>query len=178
MLPINSTTIAKDILVQSLPLDEELPPVPPQNIKFRPKACESEIIGLYDKIGDVLWTRQFLEAQGYKINTNLSLAKNGYVSSSKQTKHIQAKYFFVHHFHKTGELDLQYCPIEQMWADVLTKPLQGAKFCLMRAFLMNCPLDYSEDHNNDVLPTSTPTLSKTKNIVRPSSLWMNLLTFR
>jgi len=49
-----------------------------------------------------------------------------------------------------------------MWADVLTKPLQGAKFCLMRAFLMNCPLDYSEDHVNDVLPTSTPTLSKTK----------------
>ena len=49
-----------------------------------------------------------------------------------------------------------------MWADVLTKPLQGAKFRLMRAFLMNCPLDYSEDHDNDVLPTSTPTLSKTK----------------
>jgi hypothetical protein len=65
-------------------------------------SCESEIIGLYDKISDVLWTRQFLEAQGYKINTNivyqdnmstLSLAKNGYVSSSKRTKHIKAKYF-------------------------------------------------------------------------------------
>jgi len=174
MLPINSTTIAKDILVQSLPLDEELPPVPPQNIKFRQKAlakARSSVFGLYDKIGDVLWTRQFLEAQGYKINTNivyqdnmstLSLAKNGYVSSSKWTKHIKAKYFFVRLFHKTGDLDLQYCPTEQMWADVLTKPLQGAKFRLMHAFLMNCPLDYSEDHDHDVRPTSTPTLSKTK----------------
>jgi len=94
--------------------------------------------------------------------STLSLAKNGYVSSSKRTKHIKAKYFFVRHYHKTGELDLQYCPTKQMWADVLTKPLQGAKFCLMRAFLMNGPLDYSEDHDNDVLPTSTPTLSKTK----------------
>jgi len=94
--------------------------------------------------------------------STLSLAKNSYVFSSKRTKHIKAKYFFVSHFHKTGELDLQYCPTEQMWADVLIKPLQGAKFCPMRAFLMNCPLDYSEDHGNDVLPTSTPTLSKTK----------------
>jgi hypothetical protein len=102
-------------------------------------SCESEIIGLYEKVGDVLWTRQFLEAQSYKTNTNivyqdnirtLSLAKNVYVSSSKQTKNIKAKYFFIRHFHHTGELDLQYCPTEQMWADVLTKSLQGAKFAL------------------------------------------------
>ncbi len=32
-----------------------------------------------------------------------------------------------------------------MWANILTKPLQGSKFRTMRAFLMNCPLDYSED---------------------------------
>jgi hypothetical protein len=47
---------------------------------------ESEIIGLYDKVGNILWTQQFLEAQGYNIDTNivyqdnmstLSLAKNG-----------------------------------------------------------------------------------------------------
>ena len=132
-------------------------------------SCESEIIGLYDKIGDILWTRQFLEAQGYKIKTNivyqdnmstLSLAKNGYVSSSKRTKHIKAKYFFIRHFHKTGELDLQYCPTEQMWADVLTKPLQGAKFRLMRAFLMNCPIDYYDDP--DLTPTAMPTSNPTK----------------
>jgi len=133
-------------------------------------SCESEIIGLYDKIGDVLWTRQFLEAQGYKIKTNivyqdnmstLSLAKNGYVSSSKCTKHIKAKYFFVRHFHNTGELDLQYCPTETMWADVLTKPLQGAKFRLMRAFLMNCPVNYQDEDPPVSFPTTTPTLGKT-----------------
>ena len=132
-------------------------------------SCESELIGLYDKLGDVLWTRHFLEAHGYEINTNivyqdnmstLSLAKNGYVSSSKRTKHIKAKYFFVRHYHTTGAIDLQYCPTEHMWADVLTKPLQGAKFRLMRAFLMNCPLDYSEV---SVLPPPShpPTLSET-----------------
>ena len=46
-----------------------------------------------------------------------------------------------------------------MWANVLTKPLQGAQFRLMRAFLMNCPIDYSEDP--DITPTSNPTLSAT-----------------
>ena len=74
-------------------------------------------------------------------------------------KHIKAKYFFVCHNHNAGKIDLQYCPTEQMWADVRTKPLQGAKFRLMRAFLMNCPIDYSEDPV--IFPTSNPTLSAT-----------------
>ena len=94
--------------------------------------------------------------------STLSLAKNGYVSSSKRTKHIKAKYFFVRHFHNTGELDLQYCPTEHMWADVLTKPLQGAKFRLMRAFLMNCPVDYQDNPIPSPLPNLTPTISKHK----------------
>jgi hypothetical protein len=33
-----------------------------------------------------------------------------------------------------------------MWADVLTKPLQGQKFRDMQAFLQNCPQDYSYDN--------------------------------
>jgi hypothetical protein len=60
--------------------------------------------------------------------STLLLAKNSYVSSSKRTKHIKAKYFFIRHYHNARELDLQYCPAKQMWADVLTKPLQGSKF--------------------------------------------------
>jgi hypothetical protein len=132
-------------------------------------SCKSEIIGLYDKISDALWTRQFLEAQCYTIKTNiiyqdnmstLSLAKNGYVSSSKRTKHIKAKYFFVCHYNSTGEVDLQYCQTDQMWADILTKPLQGEFFCLMRAFLMNFPIDYYEDPVIST-PTSKPQLTST-----------------
>ena len=145
----NYMTTARDTLVPSLHLAGVPLPVLPPNKKYLPKV--SEIIGLYDKISNVLWTRQFLESQGYKIKTNivyqdnmstLSLAKNGYVSSSKCTKHIKAKYFFVCHYNSTGEVDLQYCPTDQMWADVLTKPLQGKKIRLMRSFLMNCPKDY------------------------------------
>ena len=142
-------------------------------------STESKIIGLYDKVGDILWTRQFLEAQGYIIHTNivyqdnmstLSLAKNGYVSSSKRTKHIKAKYFFIRHFHNSGELELRYCPTESMWADVLSKPLQGAKFRLMRAFLMNCPTDYNEETPSlpIAIPSASPRLAPTPLLIKPS----------
>ena len=77
--------------------------------------------------------------------STLSLAKNGYVSSSKHSKHIKAKCFFVKHYHHLGEITLTYCPTNLMWVDILTKPLQGSAFRNMRAFLMNCPVNYSED---------------------------------
>ncbi len=54
-------------------------------------STDTELIGLHDKSGDILWTQHFLQAQGYKNTSSiiyqdnmstLSLAKNGYVSSS------------------------------------------------------------------------------------------------
>ncbi len=41
-----------------------------------------------------------------------------------------------------------------MWADILTKPLQGQKFRDMRAFLQNCPQDYMDD--TEVTSPMTP----------------------
>ena len=49
-----------------------------------------------------------------------------------------------------------------MWADVLTKALHGAKFCLMHSFLMNRPIDYSENHVITSIPMSLPIESKNK----------------
>ncbi len=40
---------------------------------------------------------------------------------------------------------MQYCPTDVMWADVLTKSLQGQKFRDMHAFLQNCPRNYDDD---------------------------------
>jgi hypothetical protein len=144
-------------------------------------STESEIMGLYDKASDILWTWNFLEAQGYTITNNivfqdrmstLSLAKNGYISSSKRTKHIKAKYFFICHYHNSRELDLQYCPAELMWAGILTKSLQGAKFCLLQAFLMNCPVDYCKEP--PFVPSPHPTLAPTNKILKPKSLSLSL----
>ncbi len=40
---------------------------------------------------------------------------------------------------------MRYCPTGEMWADVLTKPLQGQLFRDMRAFLQNCSRDYDDN---------------------------------
>ncbi len=61
-------------------------------------------------------------------------------------KHIKAKYFLIKDYYDSGEIDLRYCPTDVMWADILTKPLQGQKFRDMRAFLQN----FSRDYDNDV----------------------------
>ena len=63
----------------------------------------------------------------------------------KTIKHIKAKYFLIKDYYDAKETDLKYCPTESMWADVLTKLLQGQKFCDMCAFLQNCPRDYDDD---------------------------------
>jgi hypothetical protein len=117
-------------------------------------STETELISVHDKLPDIIWTRYFVECQGYDIDedivyqdnmSSLSLEKNGRISSSKRTKHIKAKYFLIKDYYNSGEIDLRYCPTDVMWADVLTKPLQGQKFRDMRAFLQNCPRDFDNN---------------------------------
>ncbi len=97
-------------------------------------STEMELISIHNKLPDIIWTRYFIEGQGYNINkymifqdnmSSLSLEKNGRVSSSKRMKHIKAKYFLIKDYYNSGEIDLRYCQTDVMWADALTKPLQG-----------------------------------------------------
>jgi hypothetical protein len=52
----------------------------------------------------VIWTRNFLEVQGFEVHDNvvfqdnqsaILLAKNGKASSGRRTRHIDIRYFFV-----------------------------------------------------------------------------------
>ena len=58
-----------------------------------------------------------------------------------------------------------------MWADILTKPLQGPKFCTMCAFLMNCPVDYCKEL--PFIPSPCPTLAPT-NVLTPKLVSLSL----
>jgi hypothetical protein len=71
--------------------------------------------------------------------------KNGQFLSRKKTKHIKAKFFFIKDRIDDGEMIVMNCPTEGMWADILTKPLQGKAFRVMRSKLMNCSEDYMEN---------------------------------
>jgi hypothetical protein len=112
---------------------------------------ESELIMADMYMPEVLWSIYFIQAQGYKakcvglyqdnISTRL-LIKNRRMSSGKRMKHIKAKFFFIKDRVDKGEIKVMDCPTKEMWADVLTKPLQGMAFQTMRAELMNCPVNY------------------------------------
>ena len=109
-------------------------------------STEAELVGVDDVMPQVLWTKYFLEAQGYKIDdskiyqdnqSTILLAKNGRGSSSKRTRHINIRYFFVTDRVKRKEVSVEYCPTGEMNADFFTKPLQGVLFRKFRDRIMN-----------------------------------------
>lgn len=116
-----------------------------QKINTR-SSTEAELVGVNDFMPQVLWTRYFLEAQGYDLRDNLVyqdnqsailLEENGKGSSSKRTRHINIRFFFVTDRVQAGELSIKYCPTEEMVADFFTKPLQGAQFRKLRNIVLN-----------------------------------------
>jgi hypothetical protein len=109
-------------------------------------STEAELVAVDDVMPMVLWTRYFLEAQGYGVKesriyqdnmSSILLEKNGRASSGKRTRHINIRYFLVADRVKSGEVSIEYCPTEVMLADYLTKPLQGAKFIWFRDQILN-----------------------------------------
>jgi hypothetical protein len=108
-------------------------------------STESEIVGADDFMPAICWTRYFMQAQGYKIEDNILyqdnksailLEKNGKASSSKRTKHINIRYFFITDRVKKNELSIEWCPTGNMIGDYATKPLQGPTFKRFRDYIM------------------------------------------
>lgn len=98
----------------------------------------------------------FIVAQGYDVQKNIiyqdnkssiTLEQNGRASSSKRIKHIKVRYFFIKDVVEHGEASIEHCPTKQMWADVLTKLLQGQVFYGMRAKLMGCAVDLAAEES-------------------------------
>jgi len=76
-------------------------------------SMEAELLVIDDAMGQILWIRHFLAAQGHYIPTTtvcqdnkstILLAENGRSSSSKQTHHLNVRYFFVTDKIKKGEV--------------------------------------------------------------------------
>ena len=64
------------------------------------------------------------------------MEKNGKASSSKCTKHIKTRYYFVTDHIKKYEISLEWCPTADIIGDFMTKPTQGAAFKRFRDKLM------------------------------------------
>ncbi len=125
-------------------------------------------------IPKMLWLLYFIQTQGYEaecvglyqdnISTKL-LIKNGRMSCRKKTKHIKAKFFFIKDRVDRGEIKVMDCPTKEMWADVLTKPLQGMAFQTMQAEDINCPVNHKD--LPEVMTKQVRKLSKFKEKAMP-----------
>jgi hypothetical protein len=107
---------------------------------------ECEVVGVHEVMPQLLWTTQFLQEQGFDINdtilyqdntSSILLEKNGRSSSSKRTRHMNIRYFFVKDQVASKELSIEHCPTEDMVADYFTKALQGRLFYKLRDLVMN-----------------------------------------
>ena len=67
-------------------------------------STEAELVAVDDCISLILWTRYFLEAQGYGADdaiiyqdnkSAILLEQNGHASSTRWTRHLNIRYFFV-----------------------------------------------------------------------------------
>ena len=116
-----------------------------QKINTR-SSTEAELVGVNDAMALILWTRLFIQSQGYTIKDNvvyqdnqsaILLENNGKRSSSKRTRHIEIRYFFITDNVRRQNMRIEYCPTDEMRADFMTKPLQGAAFRKFRQEIMN-----------------------------------------
>jgi hypothetical protein len=115
-----------------------------QNLNTQ-SSTETEIVGDGYFMPAIYWTRYFMKAQGYDVKDNvlfqdnkssILLEKNGKASSSKCTKHINIRYFFITYRVSKEEVSVVWCPTGDMIGDYATKSLQGALFCKFRDQIM------------------------------------------
>jgi hypothetical protein len=104
-------------------------------------STEGELVAVDDAATMVLWTKLFLEAQGYYVKKNIVyqdnksailLETNGKKSLGKQTRALNICYFFITDQVEKGNTQIEHCGTDNMVGDFFTKPLQGEKFLRFR----------------------------------------------
>ena len=82
-----------------------------------------ELVAVNEMIARILWTRLFMQAQGIKVTDNILyqdnrsailLERNGQASSSKRTKHIEIRYYYVADCIAKGDLSVVWCPTDKI----------------------------------------------------------------
>jgi hypothetical protein len=108
-------------------------------------STEAELVGADDAVTMILWTRLFLEEQGYNVGKNILfqdnksailLETNGARSAGKCSRALNIRYFFLSDQVNKGQISIEYCPTDAMLADFMTKPLQGEKFRKFRDMIL------------------------------------------
>ncbi len=128
-------------------------------------STETELIGVDNTLGYILWACYFTEKQGYGMaplvlyqdNMSVILSEtNGRASSTKQTKHFKVKYFYIKEKVNNVKIEIEHCPTGQMWTDINTKPKQGLVYHKFRGHVMGIPADYNDKDYKGIIPSTPP----------------------
>jgi hypothetical protein len=100
-------------------------------------SSEAELIAASDQTGEAIHIDSLLRSQGYENmlppilyqdnSSTITLIEKG-KPTSYRSKHIKTRKFWLHDRQKTGDIVIEHLPTEQMYINVLTKPLQGKQF--------------------------------------------------
>jgi len=108
-------------------------------------STEAELVGMSDSASAAIHMRNFVECQGYDVGPaviyqdNLScmaLVRRG-SPASERSRHISIRHFWVTEKVQDGEVVVQHLSTKRMFANALTKPVQGAQFIEERRGLTN-----------------------------------------
>jgi hypothetical protein len=108
-------------------------------------STESELVGADDASVMILWTKMFVQHQGYHVDENILyqdnkstilLETNGKKSAGKRSRALNIRYFFLTDQVEKGNLSILYCPTDDMWGDFHSKLLQGKKYRRFGAHIM------------------------------------------
>ncbi len=128
-------------------------------------STEAELVGVDNTVGYILWARYFIEEQGnhmdpsvlYQDNMSVILLEtNGKATSTKRTKQIKVKYFYVKGKVINGEIKIEHCPTGQIWTGIHTKLKQVFVYREFRGHVMGIPADYINKNYKGIIPSVPP----------------------
>ena len=143
-------------------------------------STEAELISISNRINQVLWTKYFLECQGYVVNSStiyqdneasILLERNGKRWSKKGTRFINILYFFITNKVQNGEVDIKYMPTREMIANYFTELLQGALFQKMRDQIQG--IDMNNLHQLYKQQYDEAIATKKAHLLKQYKLWKN-----
>ncbi len=106
-------------------------------------STESELVALSDSLQDPIHIHEFMKELGEfrpiptilqdNIST-ITIVQSG--GGKSRNRHLKVRQYLVKDHLDRGDIAIKHAPATEMWADILTKPLQGALFKLMRSILL------------------------------------------
>ena len=110
-------------------------------------STDAEFICITDCANDGIHIRNILISQGYEtakqpvliLQDNKSCIEllHKHRADSERSRHVDIRRFWLKECIDNGTVEIAYLPTEQMYANLLTKPLQGSQFMCEREMLSN-----------------------------------------